>query len=56
MEYGDVPLAPLMWMDDLMKSAETIEKAFEVNQKVIILIKQRELFLNKKKSVCIVLG
>ena len=56
MEHGDVPLAPLMWMDDVMNSADSLEKASEVNQKVNVLLKQRGLSLNKKKSVCIIIG
>jgi hypothetical protein len=49
MEYGDVPLAPLMWMDDVMKTTESLEKASDVNEKVNILLKQRGLSLNEKK-------
>ena len=56
MEYGDVPLAPLMWMDDVMKTTDSLEKANEVNKKVNMLLKQRGLSLNEKKSVCIILG
>ena len=48
MEYGDVPLAPLMWMDDVMNTALDLDKARLVNQKVNILLKQRGLFLNEK--------
>ena len=56
MEYGDVPLAPLMWMDDVMNPAESLDKAREVNLKVNFLLKQRGLSLNKKKSACIIVG
>ena len=56
MEYGDVPLAPLMWMDDVMNTALDLDKARLVNQKVNILLKQRGLSLNEKKSVCIIIG
>ena len=38
MKYGDVPLAPLMWMDDVMNPVETIEKARNVNLKVNCLL------------------
>ena len=56
MEYGDVPLAPLMWTDDIMNPAVCLEKARKVNLKVNFLLKQRGLSLNKKKSACIIVG
>ena len=37
MEYGDVPLAPLIWLDDIMNSTDSLEKAREVNKKVNVL-------------------
>ena len=39
MEYGDVPLAPLMFLDDIINTADTIDKAREVNQKINGLVK-----------------
>ena len=56
MEYGDVPLAPLMWMDDVVKTSQSLEMARKTNIKVNILVKQRGLSLNKKKSIILVLG
>ena len=56
MEYGDAPLAPLMWMDDFISSTDTIEKARSVNSKVDFLIKQRSLALNEEKSICLIIG
>ena len=56
MEYGDVPLAPLMWMDDFISSTDTIEKARLINTKVDFLIKQRSLTLNEEKSICLIIG
>ena len=56
MEYGDVPLAPCMWMDDIMNPVETINKARKVNLKVNFLLKQRGHSLNQKKSVCLIIG
>ena len=31
MEYGDVPLAQLVWIDDVMKTSETLEQAIDSN-------------------------
>ena len=56
MEYGDVPLAPIMWMDDIMNAVESLDKARKVNLRVNCLLKQRGLSLNQKKSVCIIVG
>ena len=56
MEYGDVPLAPCMWMDDIMNPVETIDKARKVSLQVNFLLKQRGLSLNQKTSVCIIIG
>ena len=56
MEYGDVPLAPLMWMDDFISSTDNIEKARSINTKVDYLIKQKCLSLNEDKSVCLIIG
>ena len=56
MEFGDVPLAPLMWMDDILNSVQGIIEAREANKKVDTLMKQRGLTLNKDKSVCLVIG
>ena len=55
LEYGDVPLATLMWMDDMMKTTESLEKASEVNEKVNNLLQQRGLSLNETNSVCILI-
>ena len=55
-EYGDVPLAPLMWMDDFMSTTDSIEKARSINTKVDFLIKQRSLALNEEKSVFLIMG
>ena len=49
MEYGDVPLAPLLWMDDVMKTTLSLDIARKTNLKINILLKQRGLSLNRKK-------
>ena len=56
MEFGDVPLAPIMWMDDILNSVKGTKEAREANKRVDILMKQRGLSLNKDKSVCLILG
>ena len=56
LEYGEVPLAPLMWMDDLLHATRGLEEAREVNRKVDKMMKKRNLKLNEAKSVCIIMG
>ena len=55
-EYGDVPLAPLLWMDDIINSSIGIQETRIANKRVNLLIKQRALTLKKEKSVCLVIG
>ena len=56
MDYGQVPLAPLLWIDDIINSTSSIEEARQVNYKIDCVIKQRGLSLNQDKSVCLVMG
>ena len=56
LEYGSVPLAPVMFQDDLADSSDDLEKARETNRKVDFLTKQLCLDLNRKKTVCIIMG
>jgi hypothetical protein len=56
LDYGTVPLAPFMWVDDMLNATGDVEKARQVNNKVDTLMKQRGLTLNEDKSVCIILG
>ena len=56
LEYGDVPLAPMMWLDDIINGAEGLEQARKINERINILMKQRGLSLNKDKSVCLFIG
>ena len=56
LEYGEVPMAPLMWMDDLLHAARGLDEAKEVNKRVDKMMKKRGLKLNEKKSVCIIIG
>ena len=56
MEYGDVPLAPVMWIDDILNSADCLETARKINVAVDKVMKQRGLSLNRDKSVCLIIG
>ena len=49
-------MAPLMWVDDMLNTCETLAQARHSNAKVNILLKQRGLSLNKEKSVCLIIG
>ena len=55
-QYGSVPMAPMMFQDDLINITEGLAEARETNTKVNTLMKERGLELNKKKSVCIIIG
>ena len=56
MKYGDVLLAPLMWIDDIINGAEQLEEARNINMIINLVMKQRGLCLNEDKSVCIIMG
>ena len=54
--YGNVELAPLLFQDDFIYGANDLEKANKTNKKINIMIKERGLSLNQKKSVCLIIG
>ena len=56
MTYGKVPLAPLIFMDDIIHGAGEIEAARLANVKVDSLVKTLKLSLNKDKTSCILMG
>ena len=56
MKYGDISLAPLMWLDDLINGAEQLEEARDINARINLVMKQRGLCLNEDKSVCVIMG
>ena len=56
MNYGTVPLAPLLFLDDVIKGSENVGQARIANQKVNILLKQRCLGLNGIKSFFSIIG
>ena len=56
MEYGEVQMAPLLWLDDIINRAEQLDQARQVIQRIDFLMKQRGLCLNQDKYVCIIMG
>ena len=54
-KYGDVPLAPLLLLDDIINGAKGLDEARKVNTKAYKLLKKRGLYLNKDKSICIII-
>ena len=56
MQYGGVPLAPMMFMDDLIHSTRGVKEARRASCKVNILMKERALHLNQGKSTFIMYG
>ena len=39
LQYGEVPQAPLMWIDDILNGTDNIKKARKVNWQINFLIK-----------------
>ena len=56
LEYGDVPLAPCIFQDDLIHGAKGLDEAKKANAKVNIIMNERGLELSKEKTVCLILG
>ena len=56
LNYGLVPMAPLIFMDDVIHGAETINDARRANVRMDRTVKQLNLNLNKDKTVCCVIG
>ena len=56
MNFGSVPVAPLIFMDDKIHGAEGVEEARQANHKVDIVTKPLNLWLNQDKSVFTVMG
>ena len=54
--YGAVPVAPLIFMDDVIHSAASVEGARLANQKMDRVVKQLNLSLYQDKTVCTVIG
>ena len=56
LEYGAVPQAPLLWMDDILNAAPGLDEARQASRKMDVLMKQRGLTWNEEKTVCLVVG
>ena len=56
MTYGDIPVAPLIFQDDLIHTAERLKEARLDNKKMDEVICKLNLCLNQDKSVCLVIG
>ena len=56
MEYGEVPMAPLLWIDDIINTAGGLDEARQINGLLDKVIKQRGLSLNEDKSAFIIIG
>ena len=56
MKYGDIPLAPLIFQDDVLHGAGGVEEARSDNLKMDRVIKQLNLRLNEDKTFPIVMG
>ena len=55
-QYGGVPLAPLMYQDDLLQGVEGVEEARRSCRRVDTIMKELRLTLNQGKSVVVVVG
>ena len=56
LKYGDVPLAPLIFQDDVLHGVCGVEEARNANLKMDRVINQLNLRLNEDKTFCIVIG
>jgi hypothetical protein len=56
MNYGDVPMAPLIFQDDIIHAAQGIKEARSANQKIDRVIKQLNLQWNEDKTFCTAIG
>lgn len=56
MKYGEVPMAPLLWIDDIINTAGGLDEARKINVLIDRVMKQRGLSLNEEKTTCIIIG
>ena len=56
MTYGSVPLAPCIFMDDVIHGAVGVEEARQANVRIDMVVSQLNLNLNQDKTVCICIG
>ena len=56
MNYGSVPMSPLIFQDDVIHGAGGIKEARIANNKQDRIVKSLNLSLNQEKTVCLVMG
>ena len=56
LNYGEVPMAPLMFQDDLIHSTEGVKQARIASLKLNRVLKQLNWSLLEDKTVCLVMG
>ena len=56
MFYGTVPISPLLFQDNIFSMSETVKAARSSLFKVDIVMKQKQLRLNKDKTTYILFG
>ena len=56
MNYGDIPLAPLIFQDDVIHTVQGIKEARLANCKMDKVVSKLNLCLNQDKTVCLVMG
>ena len=56
MNYGDVPLAPMIFQDDVIHLAGGISEARLANIKIDRVVKRLNLRLNQDKTTCLIMG
>ena len=56
LDYGEVPLAPFIFQDDVAHGVEGLEEAREANRRVARVVEERCLTLNQDKTVCLLIG
>ena len=55
-QYGGTPMAPMMFMDDLIHGSKGTKEARRASSKVNLIMKARALQLNEEKSTYMVMG
>ena len=56
LNYGNVPLAPCLFQDDIIHGAKNLTKAKPTSSKVATLMAEKNLRLNEDKCVVISMG
>ena len=56
LQYGSVPLSPLIFQDDLPECSPGVVEARSANIRVNRVMTEKRLALNRDKSVCLVWG